>query len=205
MVKFVRKILADLGSDFWGTLGRWQDQRPIWLLGGGVALGLEIFSWAYFQNYSQMDPCELCVYIRFSMVVIFVGAVFAAIKPANVFFKLVGYAVVIYGMIQGLSWDMTLAADYVKAAENPWSVLCSGAAARYPLGLPLAEWLPGHFAPVADCGQDGWRLWGWNMAQWLYLVYGVYLIGIFCLLTGWIVNLVRRKKGAAAQPGGGAA
>jgi len=193
MKQLILKMARDLRADFWGTLGRWQDQRPIWLLGGGIALGLEIFSWAYFQNYLKLNPCELCVYIRFSMVVIFVGAAFAAIRPANVFFKLVGYAVVIWGMAKGLAWDMTLAADYIKVAENPWSALCSGAAATYPLGLPLAEWLPGHFAPMADCGEDGWSLFGWNMAQWLYLVYGAFLIGILSLLTGWIVSLIRRK------------
>lgn len=194
MKEFICKIWADLRTDYWGTLGRWQDRRPIWLLGGGIALGLEIFSWAYFQNFLRLDPCELCVYIRFSMVVIFVGAAFAAIKPANVFFKVVGYAVVIWGMLKGLAWDMTLAADYVKAIEDPWSVLCSGASASYPLGLPLDEWLPGHFAPLADCGKEGWSLFGWNMAQWLYLVYGAFLIGIFNLLAGWIVTLIRRKK-----------
>lgn len=194
MIEFIRKTTADLRADFWGTLGRWQDQRPIWLLGGGAALGLEIFSWAYFQNFLNLDPCELCVYIRFSMVVIFVGAAFSAIRPANVFFKAAGYAVVVWGMVRGLSWDLTLAADYIKAAEDPWSVLCSDATARFPLGLPLSEWLPGHFAPVADCGEDGWSLFGWNMAQWLFLVYGAYLVGILSLMTGWAVSLIRRLR-----------
>ncbi len=190
------KLWHDLKRDFWGTLADWQDRRPIWLLGGGAALGLEIFSWAYFQKYLKLNPCELCVYIRFSMVVIFIGALVAALKPNHPVLKTAGYVIVIWGMLRGLAWDITLASDYIKAAADPWSVLCSPTSARFPFGLPLDIWLPGHFAPAAMCGGDGWSLWGWNMAQWLFVVYGVFLAGILTLLAAWLRRVFRCRRNA---------
>lgn len=187
------KILSNLKKDYWGTLADWQDRRPIWLLGGGSALALEIFSWAYFQNFLGLSPCEMCVYIRFSMVAIFAGAMIAAIKPNKPLFKAIGYIVVIWGMVKGLRWDIALELDYLKALEDPFSVPCSMATAYYPFGLPLAQWLPGHFAPAAMCGEDGWSLFGLNMAQWLFIVYGVYLLGIFNLLISWPISRFLKK------------
>ncbi len=74
-------ILKELRDDFWGAWGRWQDRRPLWLMGGGIALFLEIFSWAFFQTFLGLLPCELCVYIRFSMLGIFAGAMVGALRP----------------------------------------------------------------------------------------------------------------------------
>ncbi len=186
-------ILSDLRRDFWGALAAWQDRRPIWLLGGGLALALELFSWIYFQNILKLSPCELCVYIRFSMVVIFLGASLAAVRPAGLPFKLAGYLIAFWGMIQGLRWDIALALNYRRIEESPWGIICSPGEVRYPLGLPLDQWLPGHFAPTALCGEDGWSLWGFNMAEWLFLVYGAFLIGLSLLLASWVARSIRRR------------
>lgn len=193
------RLLRKLKNDYWGTLADWQDRRPIWFLGGGTALGLEIFSWAYFQNYLGLTPCELCVYIRFSMVVIFLGAMVAAVKPDNVLLKICGYLIVIWGMFKGLRWDIALELDYLKALDDPWSIPCSMATASYPFGLPLDKWLPSHFAPVAMCGEDGWSLFGLNMSEWLFFVYGFYLLGIFNLLLSWPISRLR-KNAALKRP-----
>jgi disulfide bond formation protein DsbB len=184
----------DFKRDFWGTLAAWQDRRPVWLLGGSLALGLELFSWAYFQRFLGLQPCEMCVYIRFSMVVIFAGAAWAALKPDCPLFKLPGYGLAFWGLIQGLSWDLTLARLYQAAADDPLTVVCARVKVSFPLGWPLDQWLPGHFAPTADCGADGWSLWGGNMAQWLILVYGLFLAGLLALLAGWLITLFRRRR-----------
>lgn len=194
MTGLIKRLLTDLKKDYWGTLNRWQDQRTIWFLGGGAALVLEIFSWAYFQNFLGLHPCEMCVYIRFSMVVIFLGAMVAAIKPDRALFKIIGYAIVIWGMLKGLRWDIALEMDHLKALNDPWSIPCSPAKVAYPFGLPLEKWLPGHFQPTGMCGEDGWSLWGFNMAEWLFPVYGVFLAGIFNLLIAWFIGLFRGRK-----------
>lgn len=190
----IKKIFSDLKKDYWGTLAEWQDRRTIWLLGGGSAMGLELFSWLYFQNHLGLIPCELCVYIRFSMAAIFFGAMVAVIKPGHVFFKVCGYAIVIWAMVRGLRWDIALELDYLQALDDPWSIPCSPASAAYPFGLPLEKWLPSHFAPAAMCGEDGWSLWGLNMSEWLFFVYGVYIIGILNLLLSWLIKLWRKHE-----------
>ena len=193
MINLLGKLVRELRGDFWGTLAAWQDQRPLWLLGGLTALGLEIFSWAWFQNYLGLRPCELCVYIRFSMVAICLGAALAALKPDHPWLKLGGYVISIWGMLRGLRWNIALELDYLKAAENPWSIICSPAEVRYPFDLPLHQWLPGHFEPTAGCGEDAWSLFGLNMAEWLFLVYGVFLLGITLMLISWLRQAYRRR------------
>lgn len=186
MLALFRKLAGELRRDFWGTLAAWQNQRPLWLMGGGAALFLELFSWAYFQTFLGLHPCELCVYIRFSMVAVFFGAALAAIRPDRFPFKIAGYAIAFWGLGRGLRWDIALALDYAKAAASPWGILCSPGSVRFPFGLPLEEWLPGHFAPTALCGEDGWSLFGLNMAQWLFFVYGVFLVGLSLMLIAWL-------------------
>jgi len=189
-----KTILEKLKKDYWGTLAAWQDGRTIWFLGGGVALVLEIFSVLYFQKFLGLSPCELCVYIRFSMVVIFFGAMVAAIKPSNGVLKFFGYLIALWGMVKGLRWDIALELDYLKALDDPWSIPCSLATVSYPFGLPLDSWLPSHFAPVAMCGEDGWSLFGLNMSEWLFFVYGIYLLGILNLLISWPLSIIRKRK-----------
>ncbi len=179
------KLLADLRGDFWGTLGRWQALRPLWLLGGLAALFLEIFSVVFFQNFLMLDPCELCVLIRFSMLVIFAGSLVAAINPRIFIPRALGYVIVIWGIARGLIWDVRLEIENLRtAAEHS---VCSMSPPPFPFGLPLDRWFPTHFTPLALCGDDGnyWSLWGLNMSEWLFFVYGAFSIGIlFMLIAG---------------------
>ena len=195
MLKVIKEIIDRLKNDFWGAWADWQDQRPIWILGGGIALFLEIFSWAFFQNYLGLWPCEMCVYIRFSMVVIFLGAMIGALNPRNTFLKLCGYAVVIWGIVRGVIWDITLEIENIKAQDDSWISLCSPSSASYPFGLPLDVWLPSHFLPLASCGEDSnWALFGLNMAEWLFFVYAAFSLGIILMLAGWLIRSRRAGR-----------
>jgi disulfide bond formation protein DsbB len=163
-------------------------RRPAWLGLGGLALGLEIFSYLYFQNHLKLRPCELCVYIRFSMAAVFFGAMVAAINPRRLLWPAAGGLIILWALIQGLAWDIRLLDIYSTA---PGYDLCSPAALRFPLGLPLDRWLPSHFSPTAPCGVDGWRLLGLNMAEWLLPVYAFFLAAFFGL---WLKRLNRFKR-----------
>ena len=197
----IKKYLQALKADFWGTMGHWQDLRPIWLFGGAAALLLEIFSVLYYQNYLGLNPCEMCVYIRFSMLVIFLGAMFAAIKPDSAFFKIVGYTVVIWGLVRGILWDITLEIENLRAQDPDWYSTCSLTSIKYPFGLPLEQWFPSHFMPLTLCGEadNAWSLFGLNMSEWLFFVYGVFSLGIFLMLASWVLRLIkgRRQAGGA--------
>lgn len=186
------KVCRDFRNDFWGVFFRWQDRRPIWLLGGGLALFLELFSWVYFQTFLRLNPCEMCVYIRFSMLAMLAGALFAAIKPNRLVFKLGGYLIVFWGLIRGIIWNIALEKENLKSGEELWSSGCSPAEANFPFGLPWSEWLPSHFRPTGICGEDNWHFLGFNMSEWLFLVYGCFAAVISCMFIGWLVGLKRK-------------
>ncbi|MDR1922486.1 MAG: disulfide bond formation protein B [Candidatus Adiutrix sp.] len=183
----LKKMANDLKADFWGTLLRWQSLRPVWFLGGGAALFLEIFSWAFFQRYLGLQPCELCVYIRFSMLAVFCGAMFAAISPRRPLFRLGGYFVTVWAVIQGFIWDLRLEIINLRSLDDSPGV-CAMATADFPFGLPLDRWLPSHFRPLALCGEDGWSLFGLNMAEWLFFIYGLFALGLGLMLLSWLIG-----------------
>lgn len=197
MLKKLLTLTGELKNDFWGTFGRRQDERTIWLLGGGIALSLEIFSWAFFQKFLRLEPCELCVYIRFSMVSIFLGAMIGAINPKHLLFKLTGYVIVFWGIIKGLAWDVRLEIENIRAADPNWFSPCRAASADFPFGLKLDRWLPSHFRPEAVCGEDSaWSIFGLNMSEWLFFVYGGFLLVVSLMFIGWLVRIRRARKDA---------
>jgi len=156
-------------------------RRWVWLGLGGLALGLEIFSYAYFQAHLKLRPCELCVQIRFSMAALALGAWLVALSPRRPACRWVGGLIMAWALVQGLVWDIRLEMIYLNPAA-PGFALCSPSAVRWP--LPLDRWLPAHFTPTAPCGADGWRLLGLNMAEWLLPVYAFFLIASFGLWRG---------------------
>jgi len=153
-------------------------RRLVWLGLGGLALGLEIFSYAYFQAHLKLRPCELCVQIRFSMAALALGAWLIALSPSRLACQLAGGLVIAWALVQGLIWDIRLEMIYLNPAA-----LCSPADIRFP--LPLERWLPAHFTPTAPCGADGWRLLGLNMAEWLLPVYAFFLAAFSGLWWRW--------------------
>ena len=184
------ELWAGLRGDFWGTLGAWQNRRPLWLLGGLAALSLELFSVAFFQKFLKLYPCELCVLIRFSMLSIFAGAMIAAINPRVFVLKALGYLIVFWGLIRGILWDIRLEIENLRTAAGEHSV-CSMSGPEFPLGLPLDRWFPTHFTPLALCGDEGnlWSLWGLNMSEWLFFVYAVFAVGLLLMLISWPLSL----------------
>ena len=194
----IKNSWLELRGDFWGTVARWQDGRPLWLLGGGIALFLEIFSWAFFQKFLGLNPCELCVYIRFSMVGIFLGAMAGAVRPKSVLFKLAGYVIVFWWIIRGLIWDIRLEIENIRAADPNWFSLCKPTATEFPFGLKLDQWFPAHFRPEAICGEDStWSILGLNMSEWLFFVYGGFIVVVSLMFISWLVQSYRSRKARA--------
>ena len=172
-------------------------RRPAWFALGGLALGLEIFSYVYFQNYLKLRPCELCVYIRFSMAAVFLGSMAVALNPRWLICQTAGGLFILWALVQGLAWNLKLEGIYLKAAAPGYYALCSPDALRFPLGLPLDQWLPSHFSPTAPCGVDGWRLLGLNMAEWLMPVYAFFLAayaGLWWKLARFLFSKQRKNQ-----------
>ncbi|MDR2611452.1 MAG: disulfide bond formation protein B [Deltaproteobacteria bacterium] len=176
-------------DDFWGTLKLWQDGRGLWFLGGLSALGLELFSYLYFQRRLGLSPCEYCVLIRSAMLVIFLGGMTGAVLPRSLLFKLPGLALALAGAVVGLRWSVILEGINLAAAMDPdFLPVCRSGRVEFPLGIPLDLWLPGHFSPGGECGLDSaWLFWGFSMTQWLIMIYTVYIVGLLMMAASMFV------------------
>ncbi|MDR2386821.1 MAG: disulfide bond formation protein B [Deltaproteobacteria bacterium] len=194
------KIIKDITDDFFPTLGRWQSLRPLWLAGGLGALGLEIFSVLYFQVFLGLFPCEYCVKIRLAMIVIFLGAMVAALKPKFVLFKLIGYVITMGAAIWGLSMSISLEIINLKVKHSGFIPPCSLKGIVFPLGLKFDEWLPANFAPQGICGEGPqWFFLGFSMTHWLILVYLVMICGLCLMFLSWLAAIVKGRLGRESQ------
>ncbi|AII14405.1 protein disulfide oxidoreductase [Campylobacter iguaniorum] len=194
-----------------------QDERAIWLFMSVIMGGLVVLAHSFFQNYLYMPPCEQCVYIRFSMSVMAIGGLIAAINPKKVILKLAGYIFGFYGAITGIMYCLRLNAVHIAVhAGNPFGVKGCSSFPTFPFNLPLDSWLPGLFKPTGDCGfdnplvPDGVSLssiqaWfvdlyanGWyllpslefmNMAIACLIVYAIAIILLGVMFFSWIIRL----------------
>ena len=101
---FLSECWGAFKRDPLGTLNHWQNFRALWLLGGLTALAMELIAYFFFQKFLAMDPCEMCVYIRFSMLVMFAGGMLVAINPRLPWLRLAGYVVVGWAVDKGWEW-----------------------------------------------------------------------------------------------------
>ncbi|TWO19585.1 protein-disulfide oxidoreductase DsbI [Campylobacter hyointestinalis] len=213
------KFFKDLKSDPIGKIASLQDERAIWIIMVVAMGGLVVVAHSLFQNYIYMAPCEQCVYIRFSMLVMALGGVIAAINPKNIILKIIGYIFGFYGAIIGMMYSLKLNSIHNAVhSEDPFGVQGCSFEPSFPFGLRLDIWVPGLFKPTGDCGYDNpmvpygvslsWlRQWfvdfyseGWylipslkfiNMAQACFIAYAV----AFVLLCAMLVcQIVKSKK-----------
>ncbi len=78
------------------------DSRFFWFFLFIIPLSFVIFSHTFFQNFLYMQPCTLCVYIRFYMLMITFFAIFAWIDPENFIFSLVSFFGTAFATFMGL-------------------------------------------------------------------------------------------------------
>jgi len=203
-------ILKSLWADFKkqpvNTLECWQDKRALWLVMSGAALFLILSAMVYFQTILAMDPCEICVYIRFSQCCILIAGLIIAIKPTNIVFKVLGLMLAWYGVIQGMAWSLSLQElhhtahalkDAISSGGDLFAAGGGGAACstepHFPLGLPLHEWFPYEFQPSGICGEDTWSLLGLNMADYCVIAYSVFILVLGPVTAAWVKSLLSQN------------
>ncbi len=187
------------------TLALWQETRVLWGIMVAAAVFLLGSAMGYFQIFLEMDPCELCVYIRFSQCCIAIAGLIILINPKNHLLKALGVVLAIYAIGQGMAWSIQLmnihdaahlvvdeSMDFFAEAGSAAGAACS-TEPRFPLGLPMHEWLPFEFAPTGGCGEDDWALFGMNMAHYCIIAYAVFAIGLLGAIIGWVASLLGRK------------
>lgn len=183
-------------SSWWLTVAKWQDQRWLWILGGLIAVALELIAVFYFQEHLGQRPCEMCVYIRFAMIAMALFAFITAIYPKNIILKLIGYIGVFWAIIRGFLWSLNLemiTLDRLRPDYNPFTSSCSINEASFPLGLPMHKWFPSHFMQTGICGEDTWSLWGLNMAEYMMIIYGIFALVLGIMMVCWLSRLFLKK------------
>lgn len=151
-------LWSDFKSSPIATISRWQDQRFLWALMAVAMAGMVLLAHSFFQNYLYMKPCEQCVYIRYSMLVMALGGIIACINPKNVILKVIAYILAIYGAVIGIGYSVKLHGIHKAVhSDDPFAMMgmqgCS-TDPSYPFGLPLHKWAPDWFLPTGDCGYD---------------------------------------------------
>ncbi|MDR1086059.1 MAG: disulfide bond formation protein B [Deltaproteobacteria bacterium] len=178
-----------LNFPYFSYLGRWQTQRPLWLFGGFLTAALEIFSVLYFQKHLGLKPCLYCVYIREAMLVIAIGALWAALYPKFFLFRIPGYIVTIGGTLAGLVFSFKL--ESLNLAVRYWPDLYTPCPARsgFALGRRLAAKWPSHFQPAGECGVDtDWMFLSFNMSELLIIFYIFILVGLLLMLGAGLLR-----------------
>ncbi|RUO37217.1 disulfide bond formation protein DsbB [Aliidiomarina shirensis] len=162
-------------------IAEWPQHRWPWLLLALVSTGLVITA-LVMQHVQGLNPCVQCIYQRTAMIGVALFAWLGFLAPQKAFVRIVAYAGWITSAWAGLS-----AANHhlwLQREANPLFNSCA-AFPDFPTWAPLHEWFPSIFAVTGMCGDDGWRLLGLNMPEWMQIIF-------FILLAIAVVILVIR-------------
>lgn len=131
-------------------------QRTFWLFIFALPILLVAFAHLFLELYLMMKPCEQCIYIRFAMLVIALGAIFAFIYPKSLILRSLSFILCFYGLIIGLNYSLTLDKIHTFLHSNSMFAQVQGCKDKpsFPLNLPLDEFLPSLFSISGTCGLD---------------------------------------------------
>ncbi|MDO6618440.1 disulfide bond formation protein B [Shewanella sp. 10N.286.51.B8] len=203
MINQFKQWVADLKAHPLPTLEATQEGRAVWIVMTSVCVFLLGSAMGYFQWFLEGDPCENCVYIRFSQFCILIAGVIMIVNPKHNILKVLGLALAWYGIIYGMDKAIILSGQHVAshAADTGLDLFQSGQGAnacslepRFPLNLPLHEWFPYEFAPSGICGEDDWSLFGLNMAQYCIMSYCVFIICALPLTIAFLTKTFKARK-----------
>lgn len=169
------------------TVHQWQSHRLTWLIMFATALFLELCALG-FQYIMMLDPCELCVYQRLAVTLLMVAPMVMMVSPSSIPLRLTGYGIWMAGALYGFQQAFIQMANY--ADFDPFNSTCNFRPV-FPFDLPLYEWLPSVFMPTGICGADDWTFLTLNMAQWMVIIFGIYILAaatcvissVYCWIT----------------------
>ena len=168
---------------------RWQNLRLTWLIMLGTATFLELCALG-FQYIINLQPCELCVYQRLAVILLMFAPLIMMTAPRNMFVRIAGYGTWLWGAIYGMEKALIQTGNY--ANFDPLNSSCNFRPI-FPFDLPLYEWLPSVFMPTGICGEDSWTLLSLNMAQWMVLIFGIYILAAAVCIISSLYCWITRK------------
>lgn len=136
-------------------LAEFGEKRLTYLFLAFFSLFLVAVAHFFFQNFLFMQPCNLCISIRYSFLIIAIFASFLLIQPKNTYFQIFGTLGILTGLIRGSYFAIKLNQAYkeVKTLKENVAQACSA-----PTYSPLENYL-GSVAPTwlkasGQCGND---------------------------------------------------
>ncbi|OED42061.1 hypothetical protein ACH42_12555 [Endozoicomonas sp. (ex Bugula neritina AB1)] len=167
----------------------WQNYRLTWAIMLATAVFLEGTAF-YFQFGLGLDPCELCVYQRLAVFVLGLAALIMLLAPRNPIARGAGYGLWISGSVYGIQYALQQLENY--ANFSPFFSSCN-AYPIFPFELPLHEWWPAMFMPTGLCGEDSWTFLTMNMAQWMVIIFGIYILAFAVCAASIVIGKLSRK------------
>ncbi|AIY65000.1 disulfide bond formation protein DsbB [Pseudoalteromonas piratica] len=169
-------------------LAHWPEQRLPWLLLAGIAFILEAAA-LFFQYAMDLGPCVMCIYQRTAMLGLLFAGIAGAIKPQNVFARVIGFTLWAISAI----WGYLIAAEHIAMQNNTDPFAFAGCAfePNFPAFLPLHQLVPWFFEVTGDCGNISWQFLGLSMPGWMQVIFAIASTVLFIVL---VTRLVFAKK-----------
>ncbi|KOE57373.1 disulfide bond formation protein DsbB [Aggregatibacter actinomycetemcomitans] len=164
-------------------------QRTGWLLLVISALALEGTA-LYFQYGMELQPCVMCIYERVALFGIAFAGIVGLIAPRFLVFRLLALLIAFFSTVKGLLISLKHV-DY-QLHPAPWNQ-CSYLP-EFPQTLPLDKWFPALFQPTGSCSDVVWSWLGLSMAQWIVVMFAVYLIVLVLVLISQFKSLDNRGR-----------
>ncbi|MFT6269656.1 MAG: disulfide bond formation protein DsbB [Alphaproteobacteria bacterium] len=164
-------------------------QKRAWAILALSAFGL-LMTALYFQHRMDLLPCIKCIYQRTAVV----GVLLAAIIPLlynHLFTRLAAFFVWAYSSVQGI----LVAREHLDVifATNPFANICD-IVPNFPSFLPLHEWLPAIFGATGDCNENSWQFLGMGMANWMQIIFSIYLLILVVVLVANVYSGIVKRK-----------
>jgi len=155
---------------------QFSQQKRSWVLLAVSALSF-LLAALYFQHAMDLRPCINCIYQRTAVIGILIAAIIPLIFM-HFMTRLIAFFIWGYSGIQGI----VVAREHLDIifSKSPFPAVCD-IFPNFPSFMPLHEWIPSVFAATGSCNENSWQFLGMGMANWLQVIFSIYLV-ILCLV-----------------------
>lgn len=153
--------------------------RRGWLIPSFFALGIFCLA-LWFQHVNGMQPCVKCIEERTLIISFFFVGLIASMKPSNAVFRVAGYiAFITIGFI-----GFDLASEHIDMQNGSGGLFATCSIfPRFPIWMPLHEWIPEAFMPTGTCDRDDWAFLSLTMVEWVRVIFASYIALPFVYIT----------------------
>lgn len=130
-----------------------REGRMFYFLLAFLSLFLIFIAHFFFQNFLFMQPCKLCIAIRYSFLIIAIFAGILAIQPKNIYLQIFGTLGMLSGIFRGSYLSIKLMQAYEEVKISKEVQACS-AQTFSPLQNYLGNIAPTWLKATGECGND---------------------------------------------------